>query len=316
MAVAASAKRGARTSLLPLRQPVREWVRSMNMERDRSARIISPSCARAGALHPRSESSPEEEWTPQRPAGSSRDAAGSAISISTSVTPFRCSISTAPHRAPELTEYRHLRGPRAGHHRLGVRARRDFQRGAFTRYPEPHWPAALLATGADELETKVIPGLPEFPGTMRSEFREEVFGDERVTEIESSWGLPEVREHYGDALARGGWTVTDTSWGRADVEVEHATVAREGGVQPCGRLAAVQRRAEELETVEARRELLDDREDHAAAVRAEHDPPVFTALDAVAADLARRAAWRRRCRPWEQRTPGVARRTRGVHRSR
>jgi hypothetical protein len=59
-----------------------------------------------------------------------------------------------------------------------------------------------------------IQGLPPFPGAARAEFREEVFGDERVTEVEYvvDCELAEVRAHYRDALARGGWTVTGSSW--------------------------------------------------------------------------------------------------------
>jgi len=71
---------------------------------------------------------------------------------------------------------------------------------------------ARVATGA--LTGTVINGLPEFPGAKRSEFREEVFGDERVTEIEYLVGdsVADVRAHYRDAFARGGWTVLDTRW--------------------------------------------------------------------------------------------------------
>ena len=72
----------------------------------------------------------------------------------------------------------------------------------------------LSGTSAVALERAEIQGLPEFPGATRSEFREEVFGDERVTEIEYlvDSEVPEVQAHYREAFARGGWTVTDTSW--------------------------------------------------------------------------------------------------------
>jgi hypothetical protein len=72
-------------------------------------------------------------------------------------------------------------------------------------------PAPILAARSD---TSVIPGLPEYPGARRSEFRAEIFGDELVTEIEYvvDSGVPEVRDHYRDAFVLGDWTVTDTAW--------------------------------------------------------------------------------------------------------
>ena len=91
-------------------------------------------------------------------------------------------------------------------------------------------------SGAHAAELGIALGLPEFPGATLSEFREEVFGDERLTEIEYlvDSAVPEVQAHYQAAFARGGWTVTDTKWvhgewvytmsrgaRRAIVEIEH-----------------------------------------------------------------------------------------------
>jgi hypothetical protein len=69
-----------------------------------------------------------------------------------------------------------------------------------------------------ELELTQIPGLPEYPGAKRSEYRAEVFGDERVTEIEYivDCSMPEIRDHYRDVFSRGQWTVSDTSWVRGE----------------------------------------------------------------------------------------------------
>jgi hypothetical protein len=76
----------------------------------------------------------------------------------------------------------------------------------------------LLEASAGELEMASIPGLPEFPGATCCEFRDEVFGDERVIEIEYvvDSGVPEVRAYYGNALERGGWTVSDITWLRGE----------------------------------------------------------------------------------------------------
>jgi hypothetical protein len=90
-----------------------------------------------------------------------------------------------------------------------------------------------LTSPVSLLSDAVISGLPEFPGARRSEFREEVFGDERVTEIEYlvDSGIPAVREHYRAALAEGGWTVTDTNWVHGELVFTVSSGARHGVVE-------------------------------------------------------------------------------------
>ena len=97
-------------------------------------------------------------------------------------------------------------------------------------------PGSRLPRRSVELGMAEILGLPEYPGARRSEYRAEVFGDERVTEIEYivDSSVPEVRDYYRDVFARGDWTVTDTTWVRGEwvyavsrgdrsgfVEIEH-----------------------------------------------------------------------------------------------
>ena len=91
-------------------------------------------------------------------------------------------------------------------------------------------PAALLATSVDGTE---IPDLPAYPGATRSEFREEVFVDERITEIEYAVdsSVHEVRGHYRDALVRGGWTVTAATWLRGEWVYSVSSGARSGVVE-------------------------------------------------------------------------------------
>lgn len=99
----------------------------------------------------------------------------------------------------------------------------------------PDWVPSipLLETSARELHAKAIPGLDEYPGARCSEFREEVFGDERVTEIEYivESSVPEVCDHYREALARGGWTVEDTAWVHGEWIYTVSCGARHGAVE-------------------------------------------------------------------------------------
>ena len=88
-------------------------------------------------------------------------------------------------------------------------------------------------TSVPDLTAAVIPGLDEYPGARCSEFRAEVFGNERVTEIEYvvESNLPEVRDHYRAALARGGWTVEREGWVYGEWVYTVSSGARHGAIE-------------------------------------------------------------------------------------
>lgn len=99
-------------------------------------------------------------------------------------------------------------------------------------------PAPLLVPRTEVAETgpviqrAPIADLPEYPGAAPSEYRQEVFGTERVTEIEYvvDSSAQEVRRHYRETFAQRGWTVTESTWVRGEwtyavrLEAQHGIV--------------------------------------------------------------------------------------------
>lgn len=123
--------------------------------------------------------------------------------------------------------------------------------------PPATWVPSFLDTHS-RLEKAVIPDLPEYPGATRSEYRAEVFGDERVTEIEYivDSSVPEVRDHYRDAFARGDWTVTDTTWLRGEWVYTVNRGDRRGVVEIENRDGVIEVEVEMAEPAGTRRESL------------------------------------------------------------
>ena len=74
-------------------------------------------------------------------------------------------------------------------------------------------PTSLLPPTDAGLETAQIATLPEYPGGTRSEFRQELFVDELVTEIAYTvdTSTQQVRGHYRDIFDRRGWTMTGST---------------------------------------------------------------------------------------------------------
>ncbi|MGQ0607891.1 MAG: hypothetical protein ACT4OQ_05440 [Chloroflexota bacterium] len=97
----------------------------------------------------------------------------------------------------------------------------------------PPGPAPLLAPIDWDLERAQIVNLPEYPGAVRSEFRQEVFGDELVTEIEYvvESGTQQVIGHYRETFDRGGWTVTGSTWVRGEWTYAVSRGTRHGVVE-------------------------------------------------------------------------------------
>lgn len=86
---------------------------------------------------------------------------------------------------------------------------------------------------AGKLEMPIIQDLPEFPGAICYEFRDQIFGDERVIEVEYvvDSGVPEVLAHYGNTLEREGWTVSDVTWFRGEWIYSVSSGVRRGFVE-------------------------------------------------------------------------------------
>ena len=100
-------------------------------------------------------------------------------------------------------------------------------------------PAPLLAARTEDVETghanesAKIPSLPEYPGATPSEYYQETFGTERVTEIEYvvDSSAQEVRRHYRQTFARRGWTVTESTWVRGEWTYVVSLGAQQGIVE-------------------------------------------------------------------------------------
>ena len=88
-------------------------------------------------------------------------------------------------------------------------------------------PTPLLAPVDDDLENAEIATLPEYPGATRSEYRQEVFGNELVTEVEYrvASSTQQVIGHYREMFDREGWTVIGSTWVRGEwaYDVNHGT---------------------------------------------------------------------------------------------
>jgi len=76
----------------------------------------------------------------------------------------------------------------------------------------PTRPPSLLAPAA-EVDGADAPGLPRFRDSERTEYRQGMFGEQLVTEVQYVGADPmdQVREYYATVFEREGWTVTSAS---------------------------------------------------------------------------------------------------------
>jgi hypothetical protein len=77
---------------------------------------------------------------------------------------------------------------------------------------------SLLDLAAEDVPGVDLPGLERYPGSIRVEYRQAVWDEMVVTEVEyrTTADVEPVRLHVGDAFGRFGWTIEHSAYFRGE----------------------------------------------------------------------------------------------------